>query len=187
MGTWVEIEKADNKNSDHPATDKILGEWCKYWKVRFGLRQGNESTRWSLWFCSVKAFAFYPSSLNNCGESNSDTENLIITWIFTRNSFWFSLLKKKCIKKYLGLFKALPSFLRCKFNEGTISVSAGCPAFALPSHPSQQLSTKSFRRQSSAWFSLGRRVKRVFFYRSLLLGYDKEGIQLAFQIPDFVL
>lgn len=36
-----------------------------------------------------------------------------------------------------------------------------CPALALPSPSSQLLSTKSFRRQSSAWFSLGRRVKWV--------------------------
>lgn len=47
--------------------DKIIGEWCKGWKLRLGLKQGNERTKQSLWFCSVKAFAFYPVSLNNCG------------------------------------------------------------------------------------------------------------------------
>ena len=45
MGTWVEIEKAKSKNSDQPVTDKILGEWCKDWKVRLGLKQGNERTK----------------------------------------------------------------------------------------------------------------------------------------------
>lgn len=64
------------------------------------------------------------------------------------------------LKKYLGLLKTLPSFQRWKLSEGPTSVSAACPA--LSSRPSELLSTKSFRRQSSAWFSLGRRVKWVF-------------------------
>lgn len=77
--TRVEIEKAKIKNSDQPVTDKILGEWCKDWQVRLGPKQRNERTEGSLSFCSVKAFAFYPVSLNNRGESNSDAENPIIT------------------------------------------------------------------------------------------------------------
>jgi len=64
-------------------------ERCEGWEVRSGLKQGNERTERSLWLCSVKSFAFYPVSLNSCGESNSDAENLKITCIFTRNSYWF--------------------------------------------------------------------------------------------------
>lgn len=63
--TWVELEK--NPKFRSASKVKSLGSG----KVRLGLKQGNKRTTQSLWFSSLKAFAFYPVSLNSCGYSNN--------------------------------------------------------------------------------------------------------------------